>query len=150
MIKYTSGIRDVIFGEGVTVVEPSNIYECTLDEHCFVGPFVEIQKNVSVGARTRIQSHSFICSNVTIGSDCFIGHGVMFTNDLFEDGCPAMGDATKWRFTQIGNNVSIGSNTVLLPVNICDSVVIGAGSVVTRDINEPGTYYGNPCKRNNR
>jgi acetyltransferase-like isoleucine patch superfamily enzyme len=108
---------------------------------------VEIQTGVTVGARTRIQSHSFICSGVTIGSDCFIGHGVIFINDRFKNGGPARGDCSKWEKTFISNNVSIGSNSTILPVRICDHVVIGAGAVVTNDITEPGTYAGNPARR---
>ncbi|MDP5075475.1 MAG: hypothetical protein NWP82_03230, partial [Flavobacteriales bacterium] len=70
--KYTAQIRDVQFGTGVTVVEPLNLYECVIGNDVFVGPFVEIQKGVKIGDRTRIQSHTFICELVTIGSDCFI------------------------------------------------------------------------------
>lgn len=144
---YQSGIVHVEFGAGVTVVEPVNIYGCSIGEGCFIGPFVEIQKKVSIGARTKIQSHSFICELVTIGDDCFIGHGVMFINDLFSDGGPARGDQTKWKSTHIGNRVSIGSNATILPVNICDDVVIGAGAVVTKDITQPGKYAGNPARK---
>lgn len=139
-------IRDVRFGAGVKIVQPSNIYECTLSDKVFVGPFVEIQRGVVVGERTRIQSHTFICELVTIGADCFIGHGVMFINDLFSEGGPA-GDPAKWKSTTIGNRVSIGSNATILPVSICDNVVIGAGSVVTKDIAEPGIYCGNPARK---
>ena len=142
-----SGIRDVRFGNEVTVVEPVNLYECELGDGCFVGPFVEIQKGVKVGARTRVQSHSFICELVTIGADCFIGHGVMFINDAFRTGGPAGGDASLWEATQIGDHVSIGSNATILPVQICDHVVIGAGAVVTKDITAPGTYAGNPARK---
>ena len=93
-----------------------------------------------------MQSHSFICSLVVIGDDCFVGHGVMFVNDLFETGGPARGDQTKWKPTKIGNHVSIGSNATILPVTICDHVVIGAGAVVTKDIVKPGIYAGNPAR----
>ena len=138
--------REVRFGEGVTIVKPVNLYECSIGDYCFVGPFVEIQSNVSVGERTKIQSHSFVCSLVSIGSDCFVGHGVMFINDTFSSGGPAGGDSTKWKKTAVGNRVSIGSNASILPVRICDDVVIGAGAVVTKDINQPGVYAGNPAK----
>jgi acetyltransferase-like isoleucine patch superfamily enzyme len=137
-------IRDVQFGKNVTVINPCNLYECTIGDDCFVGPFVEVQKNVLIGANCKIQSHSFICEGVSIGNHCFIGHGVMFVNDLFKDGGPA-GDSSKWGKTIIGNHVSIGSNATILPVNICDHVVIGAGAVVTKDIGEPGVYAGNPA-----
>ena len=145
-ILYSSQIREVSFGTNVKLVEPVNIYGCSIGDDCFVGPFVEIQKDVFIGARTKVQSHSFICELVTIGNDCFIGHGVMFINDLFEDGGPARGDKTKWKSTQIGNNVSIGSNATILPVQICDGCVIGAGAVVTKNITEPGVYVGNPAR----
>lgn len=144
---YQASIRDVVFGEGVTVVEPSNLYECSIGSDSFIGPFVEIQKGVTIGKRTKVQSHSFVCELVSIGDDCFIGHGVMFINDLFNEGGPAGGDASKWKKTHIGNHVSIGSNATILPVNICNGVVIGAGAVVTKNITEPGTYYGNPAKK---
>lgn len=140
-------IKDVTFGENVTVIEPVNLYECNIGDDCFIGPFVEIQKNVKIGHRCKIQSHSFICELVTIGNDCFISHGVMFINDVFSKGEPASGDKNLWKKTLIGNNVSIGTNATILPVEICDKVVVGAGSVVTKDILEPGVYAGNPSKK---
>lgn len=146
-ILYQSQIKDVQFGERVKVVEPVNMYGCSIGADSFVGPFCEIQKNVIIGANSKIQSHTFICEFVTIGNNCFIGHGVMFINDLFLEGGPAGGDQTKWKSTQIGNHVSIGSNATILPVQICDGVVIGAGSVVTKDITEKGIYAGNPAKK---
>jgi acetyltransferase-like isoleucine patch superfamily enzyme len=130
----------------VKIIEPANVYECTLGDGCFVGPFVEIQKGVVVGARTRVQSHAFVCELVTIGSDCFIGHGVMFVNDTFAVGGPARGRRELWKTTRIGDHVSIGSNATIMPVSICDRVVIGAGAVVTRDITEPRIYAGNPAR----
>ncbi|MBS1665959.1 MAG: N-acetyltransferase [Bacteroidetes bacterium] len=139
-----SGMVDVEFGENVTVVQPVNLYGCRLADQVFVGPFVEIQKGVSIGKKTRIQSHSFICSLVTIGESCFIGHGVMFINDRFSNG-KAAGHPDLWKPTSIGNNVMIGSNATILPISICDDVVIGAGSVVTKDIQAPGFYAGNPA-----
>ncbi len=145
--KLQVGIRNVNFGDQVTIVEPVNLYGCDIGEGCFIGPFVEIQKSVRIGRRTKVQSHAFICELVTIGADCFIGHGVMFVNDLFQDGGPAGGDVSKWKSTTIGNHVSIGSNATILPVNICDHVVIGAGSVVTKNISEPGVYVGNPARK---
>ena len=140
------GIVDVTFGHNVTVVQPVNLYGCAIGNDVFIGPFVEIQKGVVIGARTRVQSHALICELVEIGEDCFVGHGVMFTNDLFSKGGPARGDKSLWRATRIGHRVSIGSNATLLPVNICDDVVIGAGAVVTRDIAVSGTYAGNPAR----
>lgn len=142
-----SGIRDVSFGTGVIVTEPVNLYGCTIGDGTFVGPFVEIQSNVKIGRRCKIQSHAFICELVIIGDDCFISHGAMFINDVFAEGGPARGDRSLWKSTVIGNNVSIGTNATILPVTIADNVVIGAGSVVTRDILEPGTYAGNPARK---
>ena len=144
--RYQAQVREVDFGKKVTIVEPCNLYECQLGDDVFVGPFVEIQKGVQVGARTRVQSHTFVCELVTIGQDCFIGHGVMFINDLFEEGGPAGGDASKWKSTQIDEGVSIGSNATILPVHICSGTVIGAGAVVTKDITVKGVYAGNPAK----
>ena len=141
-----AGILNVDFGEDVTIVNPVNLFGCAIGSNVFIGPFVEIQKDACVGAGTRIQSHSFICEMVEIGKDCFIGHGVMFINDLFANGGPARGDKSLWRQTTVGDNVSIGSNATILPVEICDNVVIGAGSVVTKDIKESGVYAGNPAR----
>lgn len=139
-------VRDVTCGEGVRIVEPANVYECVLDDGCFIGPFTEIQKGVRIGARTRVQSHTFVCELVRIGADCFIGHGVMFVNDLFRVGGPARGRRELWASTSVGDRVSIGSNATVLPVRICDDVVIGAGAVVTCDISAPGIYAGNPAR----
>lgn len=141
-----SGITDVTFGKNVTIINPVNIYKCKIADNVFIGPFVEIQKGVEIGRNTKIQSHSFVCELVKIGEDCVVAHGVMFINDTFERGGPAMGDKSLWKETVIGNRVSIGSNATILPVSICDDVVIGAGSVVTKDITQPGIYAGNPAR----
>jgi acetyltransferase-like isoleucine patch superfamily enzyme len=141
------GIKNVKFGENVQIIEPVNLYGCEIGNSCFIGPFVEIQRDVIIKARTKIQSHSFICEGVFIGEDCFIGHGVMFINDTFSGGGPAGGDKDLWKETFIGNKVSIGSNVTLLPVKIIDECVIGAGSVVTKDILEKGVYAGNPARK---
>lgn len=128
-------------------MEPVNLYECAIGEGSFVGPFVEIQKGVEVGKRCKVQSHSFICELVTIGNDCFVSHGAMFINDRFADGEPAGGDETKWEHTEIEDDVSIGTNATILPVRICSGTVIGAGAVVTKDIETPGVYAGNPARK---
>jgi acetyltransferase-like isoleucine patch superfamily enzyme len=141
------GIKDVVFGDHVKYVEPVNLYGCKIGDSCFIGPFVEIQKDVAIGSFTRIQSHSFICELVTIGDNCFIGHGVMFINDTFSSGSPANGNKALWQKTVIGHHVSIGSNATILPVKICDNAVIGAGAVVTKDIDQPGVYAGNPARK---
>jgi acetyltransferase-like isoleucine patch superfamily enzyme len=141
-----TGIRDVVFGRNVTVVEPCNLYGCKIGDDCFIGPFVEVQKDASIGRGTKIQSHAFVCELVTIGQDCVVSHGAKFVNDLFATGGPARGDKSLWKSTKIGNHVSIGTNATILPVNICDNVVVGSGSVVTKDITEPGIYAGNPAR----
>jgi acetyltransferase-like isoleucine patch superfamily enzyme len=141
-----AGIVNVEMGKNVTIVEPANIYGCRLEDDVFVGPFVEIQSGVIIGARSRIQSHSFVCELVEIGQDCVVAHGVMFINDPYRIGAPARGRRNLWQATRVGSRVSIGSNASILPVSICDDVVIGAGSVVTRDINEAGIYAGNPAR----
>jgi len=140
-------VRDVNFGENVIVVEPVNLYECVIGDNCFIGPFVEIQKGVMIGKNCRIQSHAFICELVVMGNDCVISHGAMFINDSFARGGPAKGNRELWQPTIVGNNVSIGTNATILPVKITDNVVIGAGSVVTKDISAPGIYAGNPCRK---
>jgi acetyltransferase-like isoleucine patch superfamily enzyme len=140
-----SGIVDVTFGKNVTVVQPVNLYGCTIGDGSFIGPFVEIQKGVTIGKRCRIQSHSFICELVTIGDDWFISHGAMFINDLFVTGGPA-GKPDLWRASRLGNRISVGTNATILPVTICDQAVIGAGAVVTKDISVSGIYAGNPAR----
>lgn len=144
---YDVGIRDdVIFGKNVVVYRPSNLYGCEIGDDVVIGPFVEIQRGAKIGSRSRIQSHSFICEMVTIGTDCFVSHGVMFVNDTFARGGPAGGDRSLWKSTIIGDGVSIGTGATLLPVTICAKAVIGAGAVVTKNIDVPGIYAGNPAR----
>lgn len=138
-------IRDVISGENVRVMTPSNLYQCRLEDEVFVGPFVEIQKGCVIGRGSRIQSHSFLCENVTVGEHCFIGHNVTFANDLFHSGAPDP-DASHWITITIGDNVTIGSSATVLTTEICSGAVIGAGSVVIRPITVKGIYAGNPAK----
>jgi len=145
-----AGIVDVTFGKGVTVINPVNLYGCLIGEDCFIGPFVEIQRGAVIGKRCRVQSHAFICELVTIGDDCFVSHGAMFINDLFSEGGPAKGRRELWRRTKIGDGVSVGTNATILPVTICDRVVIGAGAVVTKNITESGIYVGNPARLQRR
>jgi len=141
----TSNIKNIKKGKNLQIVLPCNIYGCIFGDNCFVGPFVEIQKNTKIGSNSRIQSHTFICEGVNIGSNVFVGHGVMFINDIFKNGKRASKSNKPLLKTIIGNNVNIGSNSTILPVYICNDVTIGAGSVVTKSILTPGIYFGNPA-----
>ena len=146
-MKYVSIADDVKLGNNVKIYNFVNLYGCEIGDETKIGTFVEIQKGVKIGERTKVQSHCFICELVSIGSDCFVGHGVMFINDIFSKGGPARGDKSLWKETTIGNHVSIGSNATILPVSVCDNVIIGAGAVVTKNITKPGVYVGNPAKK---
>lgn len=139
------GLVNVKLGANVTIIEPCNLYGCTIGENSFVGPFVEIQSDAFIGKGCRIQSHSFICSLVNIGDQCFIGHGVTFTNDLFKDGITSA-NQQDWLPTTIEGQVSIGSGSTILPVRIVAGCAIGAGSVVTKDLIIKGVYAGNPAR----
>jgi len=149
--------EDVKLGENVEIPQPDlvNLYGCEIGDNTKIGPFVEIQKNAFIGKNCKIQSHTFVCEGVTIGDNCSIGHGVMFINDNYPKATnPNGGLETKedWekRFvkTDIGNNVSIGSNTTILGgITIGDSVLIGAGAVVTKDIPPNTTVAGNPARK---
>lgn len=145
-MKKKCEIKNIKTGNNFKVIEPVNIYGAQFGNNVFIGPFTEIQKNVKIGNNCKIQSHCFICEGVIIKNNCFISHGVMFVNDKFSDGKPANGNKKKWGKTKISNNVYIGTNSTILPVNICSDVVIGAGSVVTKDITTAGKYAGNPAK----
>ena len=143
--KKKSSIKNVKFGKNVTIIEPVNLYGCEIKDNCFIGPFVEIQNKVKVGKNTRIQSHSFICSNVVIGEDCFIGHGVCFVNDKFKDN-KLERNKKKFLKTKGGSGVLIGSNSTILPITINSKVIIGAGSVVTKNCLRKKVYVGNPAQ----
>jgi len=135
-------LHNVNFGKNVKISPFTNLYGCTLGDDVFVGPFVEIQRGVTIGNGTRISSHTFICEGVDIGENVFLAHGVMFINDKFTE------DKANWilRETSVGNNVRIGSNATLLPVNIGNNSIIGAGTIVTKDVKEYHLAYGNPMK----
>lgn len=124
-----------------------NIYASVIGADCMIAPFVEIGGAV-IGNRTSISSHSYICPGVHIGDDCFIAHGVMFTNDKFKD-FPGWGPDHKGfikRDTIVGNRVRIGSGAVILPVTIGDDAIIGAGAVVTKDVLPGAIVAGNPAR----
>jgi len=149
--KINNKIKNLKYGKNCKIFSSSNIFDCEIGDNVFVGPFVEIQNNCYVGNNTRISSHTSICSHVKIGENCFIGHGVVFINDKFNTALSYKEKKNKEKIwlkkTIIKNNVQIGSGACILPIKICSDVIIGAGSVVTKDISEPGTYVGNPAKK---
>jgi UDP-2-acetamido-3-amino-2,3-dideoxy-glucuronate N-acetyltransferase len=144
---------DVKLGRNVKIFHPQlvNLYSCTIGDDTKIGSFVEIQKNVIVGSRCKISSHSFLCEGVILEDEVFIGHGVMFTNDIYpraanEDGSlktDADWDVAK---TQVKRCASIGSNATILPgVTIGEKAIVGAGAVVTRDVPDYAIVVGVPA-----
>jgi UDP-2-acetamido-3-amino-2,3-dideoxy-glucuronate N-acetyltransferase len=143
---------DVVLGPGVRVHESVNLYGCRIGAHTRIGAFVEIQRDVVVGERCKISSHTFVCSGVRIANAVFIGHGVMFTNDRFPratnlDGSLQGPGDWKCEETVVEEGASIGSNaTILCGITIGAGALIGAGSVVTRDVAPGATVAGNPAR----
>jgi len=135
-------IRNCKIGEGTRIWNFVNMYECEVGRDSMIGTFVELQNGVKVGDRTRVQSHTFVCELVTIGDDVFVGHGVMFINDTM----PPQPEKEKWKSTTIEDRASIGSNVTLLPVRIGHDAVVGAGSVVTKDVPPGAVVAGNPAR----
>jgi|SRR3989344_8955215 len=137
-------LKNVKKGNNVSIPYPElvNIYECEIGDNCFIGPFVEIQDDVIIGKNSRIQSHSFICSKVRIGNNVFIAHGVIFINDRY----PVRKNPEDWEATLIEDDVVIGSNATIMPVRIGKGAMIGAGSVVAKDVPAGKIVVGNPAK----
>ncbi len=139
-------------GKDVRIFNFVNAYGCSIDDGSKVGAFVEIQKGVTIGKNCKISSHSFICEGVHIEDDVFIGHGVMFTNDLFPRATNADGSPqteADWNLieTYIKKGASIGSNaTILCGITIGENALVGAGAVVTKDVPENTTVVGNPAR----
>ena len=154
MKKYQNISRDVKLGKNVKLAEFVNLYGCVIGDNTKIGAFVEVQKNAKIGKNCKISSHTFVCEGVKIGDNCFIGHGVMFINDNYPRAVNAenrMEDEKDWagRFvkTDIADNVAIGSNvTVLGGIKIGKGAMIGAGSVVTKDVPAGELWAGNPAK----
>ena len=145
-------LNQVSVGENVRIFDFVNAYGCSIDDNSKIGAFVEIQKGSTIGKNCKISSHSFICEGVHIADNCFIGHGVMFTNDLFPRATRPDGPAQTeddWNLveTYLMKGASIGSNaTIICGVTIGENALVGAGSVVTKDV-EPNTIVaGNPAK----
>ena len=150
-----NGVRiapDVRLGEGVKVFAFVNLYGCEIGDDTKIGAFVEIQKGVVIGKRVKISSHSFICEGVTIEDEVFVGHGVMFTNDRYpratnRDGTMQSSDDWQVVPTVVKRLASIGSNaTILCGITIGEGAMVGAGSVVTRDVPAYAVVAGNPAR----
>lgn len=147
-------LKDIEVGENVKIFNFVNAYGCKIGDNTKIGAFVEIQRGAEIGKNCKISSHTFICDGVTIGDNCFIGHSVVFINDNYPRSVNEKGELEtekdwegRFKTTQIGNNVSIGSNaTILSGVKIGNASIIGAGAVVTKDIPENIIAAGVPAK----
>jgi acetyltransferase-like isoleucine patch superfamily enzyme len=150
--EFLSVASDVKLGKGVKLSKFINLYGCEIGDDTKIGAFVEIQKNVKVGNRCKISSHTFICEGVTIEDNVFIGHGVTFTNDIYPRATTADGELQTeqdWHVenTLIKRGASIGSGATILPnVTVGERAIVGAGSVVTKDVPARSIVAGNPAK----
>lgn len=137
---------DVVLGKNVRIFAPNmvNIFGCEIGDNSFVGPFVEITRNVIIGKNCVIESHAFLCDSVVLEDNVFVSHGAMFTNDLY----PRVGTRVAFLKTFVKEGASIGTNaTIVAGVTIGKYAVIGAGAVVTKDVEDFSIYAGNPAKR---
>jgi acetyltransferase-like isoleucine patch superfamily enzyme len=145
-IAETAIVKNMQIGNGTKVWNFANIYGSEIGENCIVGSYVEMQNDVKIGNNVTVSSHSFLCSLVTIEDDVFVGHGVMTINDLFPPSKKRTGNTDEWKKTLIKKGAIIGSNSTLFPITIGENAIVGAGSVVTKDV-EPNTIVaGNPAK----
>ena len=152
MNEYCSIAPDVVLGEGVRLSRFINLYGCEVGDNTKIGAFVEIQKNAKVGRNCKVSSHTFICEGVTIEDNVFVGHGVTFTNDSYPRATTRDGELQtekdwKVRPTLVKRGASIGSGATILPnVTIGEAALVGAGSVVTRDVPANSIVVGNPAR----
>jgi acetyltransferase-like isoleucine patch superfamily enzyme len=143
---------DVKLGRDVKIFDFVNLYGCEIGDESKIGTFVEIQKGARIGRRVKVSSHTFICEGVTIEDNVFVGHGVTFTNDLYPRATTATGDLqteTDWKVvpTRVRKGASIGSGaTILCGIDIGEGAIVGAGSVVTKDVPAGTIVAGNPAR----
>lgn len=136
-------IDSVVFGENVVVFPFTNLYGCNIGDNTRIGPFVEIQRGVRIGANCKIQSHTFICTGVEIEDDAFVGHGVLFVNDKY----PRVSGEWEQLQTVVEHGASLGSGAVILGgVRIGREALVGAGAVVSHDVDPGQTVVGNPAR----
>lgn len=135
-------IQDCEIGKNCHIWRFTNLYGAEISDDCMIGSLVEIQEDAKIGTGCRIQSHAFVCSLVTLKKDVFVSHGAKFVNDLH----PPSGDRDSWKETTVREGASIGTNATILPVEIGENALVGAGAVVTDDVPEGAIVAGNPAE----